>query len=385
MLAFLLWREFKLSIAEIKAVFPHGETVFCGHNVLILDGLDKEDVLSKMDNLGWTIKVIEVLENIKPSYESIWSCLLKYAKKEGKFTYWVNLVWVKMDLKKLLLNAKKALKWASVSSRFVNKDFKNLNAAQIISEKLVQKESDFTVFMAWDRGYFGKTIHIQDINAYSKRDYSKDRDMQIGMLPPKLSQMMINLWGGKTVYDPFVGLGTVLIESIHMWNKKVYGSDLNERMVETSFANLMKLKENFDFEMSVFNLNAKFIDEREKELEEADSIVTEGYLWEVMTKKNVSLDRIAKQKESLEKIYKKFFEGLYKRQFNGTVVISFPFWEMEGKYYFFEDVYPILDEYMEIEKLDVASFSSTKAWSLLYKRDSQIVWREIFVMRVKKV
>jgi tRNA G10 N-methylase Trm11 len=57
---------------------------------------------------------------------------------------------------------------------------------------------------------------VQNIDEYSKRDYSKDRDMQIGMLPPKLSQMMINLSGGKTIYDPFVGLGTVLIESLYM-------------------------------------------------------------------------------------------------------------------------------------------------------------------------
>jgi tRNA G10 N-methylase Trm11 len=35
------------------------------------------------------------------------------------------------------------------------------------------------------------------------------------MLPPKLSQIMINLSGGDVIYDPFVGLGTVLIEAVN--------------------------------------------------------------------------------------------------------------------------------------------------------------------------
>jgi len=46
--------------------------------------------------------------------------------------------------------------------------------------------------------------------------------MNIGMLPPKLAQMMINLSLGNTIYDPFVGLGTVLIESVHMGNNRVF-------------------------------------------------------------------------------------------------------------------------------------------------------------------
>lgn len=383
MLGFILWREFKLSIAEIFSVFPHAKRVHSDNNILIIEGVSLDEALLKADRLWGSIKIVKILESIKPSYESVSSCLLKYAKEEGKFTYWVNLVWVKMDLKKLLLKAKKTLKEAWVSSRFVNKNFKNLNSAQIIWEKLVKKESDFSVIMAGDRGYFARTIHIQDIDAYSKRDYSKSRDMQIWMLPPKLSQMMINLSKGTTIYDPFVGLWTVLIESLYMWNKKVFGSDLNERMVETSMSNLLELKEKFDFEMWIFHLNAKFIEEREAELKEANAIVTEGYLWEVMTKKNISLDRIEKQRDALEKIYSKFFKGLSKVKFGWKIVISFPFWEMEGKYHYFEEIYDILDKYTNIVEVDTWSFNPTKKGSLLYKRESQLVWREIFVLEIK--
>jgi len=49
---------------------------------------------------------------------------------------------------------------------------------------------------------------VQDINAYTKRDFGKKRDMDTGMLPPKLAQMMINIANnGKqeitSLYDPF--------------------------------------------------------------------------------------------------------------------------------------------------------------------------------------
>ncbi|MGB2111367.1 MAG: hypothetical protein ACPHY8_06160 [Patescibacteria group bacterium] len=59
----------------------------------------------------------------------------------------------------------------------------------------MRKNTDFNYINTGENIYFGASIWVQDIYAYSKRDYSKDRDMQVGMLPPKLSQMMINLSG----------------------------------------------------------------------------------------------------------------------------------------------------------------------------------------------
>ena len=135
------------------------------------------------------------------------------------------IFWNKKSLKNELNNIKKTLKQNEISSRFVNKDFKNLSSAQILWEKLDIKKTDFNTICTDNEVYTWTTIWIQDINAYSKRDYGKSRDMQIGMLPPKLSQIMINISGGKNIYDPFCGLGTILIESQYMWNTEIYGSD----------------------------------------------------------------------------------------------------------------------------------------------------------------
>jgi len=43
--------------------------------------------------------------------------------------------------------------------------------------------------------YFGRTCAYQDVDLYAARDIGKERDMEVGMLPPKLAQMMINLVG----------------------------------------------------------------------------------------------------------------------------------------------------------------------------------------------
>lgn len=380
MIWFALWREYKLSIAEIFAVFPEGKAVFYSKDVLILENLNENLILEKANFLWWTIKIFKIIDN-----EIIDDAL----NIEWKFKYGISTFWDKKNLKEILNSTKKILKENWVSSRFINKDFKNLSSAQIIWEKLVKNGTDYSIIFDGDKKYTWKTIWVQDIDSYSKRDYSKDRDMQTGMLPPKLCQMMINISSGKTIYDPFVWLGTVLIESILMWNKKVYWSDLNQTMVEHSRNNIFKFAQENNVileDVEFIKLNAKFINESSILLEKnIDAIVTEWYLWEIMTQKNISIDRINKQKESLISIYEKFFENLKKINYTWNIVICFPFWEISWKYIYFEEIYKTLSLLCDIQPLFPTSFENitTKAWSLLYKREKQLVWREIFKLKIK--
>lgn len=380
MIWFALWREYKLSTAEILAVFPEGKTVYFSKDVLILDLIEENEVLQKANFLWWTIKIFKIIET---------DILTDALEVEWKFKYGISTFWDKKNLKEILNSTKKILKENWVSSRFINKDFTSLSSAQIIWEKLVKSGTDYSYIFDFDKKYIWKTIWVQDIYSYSKRDYSKDRDMQTWMLPPKLCQMMINISSGKTVYDPFVWLGTVLIESILMWNKKVYWSDLNQTMVEHSRNNIFKFAQENNIileDVEFIKLNAKFINESSVLLEKnIDAIVTEWYLWEIMTQKNISIDRIDKQKESLISIYEKFFENLKKIKYEWNIVICFPFWEISWKYIYFEEIYKTLSILCDIEPLFPTSFENitTKAWSLLYKREKQLVWREIFKLKIK--
>ena len=386
--AFQLWREFKLSIAEIFAVFPKGEALYFDTEILLLSNLNSEEVLEKASNLWGTIKIIEIIEK---------EDLLEAGKNhEWKFKYGISIFWKKESLKKILIDQKKELKENGISSRFVNKDFKNLSSAQILWEKLCSRWTDYSYIITSEKEYLGKTIWIQNIEEYSSRDYSKDRDMQVWMLPPKLAQMMINLWKWEYIYDPFVWLGTVLIEGILMWYKEIYGSDLSQKMVDVSGKNIDKLLQEKNIKGVRKNIklqNAKYISEVDfLEKNNAVKIVTEWYLWEIMTQKNISIERIEKQKKSLLDLYQWFFEWLSKKEFLWDIIISFPFWEIQSvsalwgwKYYYFEEVYLLLNKYCNIQPLFPTSFDleTTKSLSLLYKREKQLVWREVFKLLMK--
>ena len=387
MIWFQLGREYKLSIAEILAVFPKWKNVYLSKDFLILENIKNKDALNNANKLWWTIKIVEIF-NSTTNNNWISNITDIALESEWKFKYWLSIFWHKKNLREILIKQKKELKWNNISSRFVNKDFKNLSSAQIIAEKLINKTTDFNYIYTNNNVYFWRSIWIQDINAYSKRDYSKDRDMQTGMLPPKLCQMMINLSGWNIIYDSFVWLWTVLIEALLIWAKEVYGSDISDKMVEVSSSNLKNFKKssNIDTVFQIEKLNSKFIEEsgilRDEKI---DSIVTEWYLWEIMTRKNICIDRIDKQKKSLLELYERFFKWLKKIKYKGNLVICFPFWEMNWKYIYFSEIYELLNIYCKIKDLLPNWFEveATKSGSLLYKREKQLVWREIFKLKLK--
>ena len=396
MYIFLLWREYKLSIAEISSVFLNSKIKYCFDTFLVLDWIDQDEIIKKANRLWWTIKIIKIIsknilndqynfeENIKNYISSIY--------ESKKINYWVNIYKKNIPLKKILLNTKKLLKETNISSRFVNKDFKNINTATIIWEKLVSKKTDLNFFINDENIYFWNTIWVQNIDEYSKRDFSKSRDMNIWMLPPKLAQIMINLWIKRDkikddnicIYDPFAWLWTVLIEALYIWIKNIYWSDLNPRMVEITNKNLDSFKKDFNFQKDIFLQNAKYISEVEI-LSNIDLIVSEWYLWEVMTKNNISIERIQKQKDKLLDLYEWFFSWLSRKWFKWNIVISFPFWENKWKYFYFEEIYDKINKYSYIQKLlpDYIDIKETKSGSLLYKRPNQLVGREIFSLKIK--
>ena len=383
---FVLGREFKLSIAEILTVFNKTKTVYFDRNILILDNLEENELLTKINNLWWVIKVTKIINQDNDIKNII---IENWVNHDWKFKYWLNLYWNNKWLKIKLLNIKKDLKANKVSSRFVNKDFKNLSSAQILGEKLIERKSDYNSIILDNIVYNWITIWTQNIDSYSKRDYSKDRDMNVGMLPPKLSQMMINISEWKVIYDPFVWLWTILIESLLMWNKEIYWSDLSQRMVDTSYTNIDKVIKEYklkDIKLNIFNQNSKYISEIDLfDNTNIDSIVSEWYLWEVMTQKNISQDRINIQKWNLLDLYNWFFTWLKELNYKWNIVISFPFWKIKWKYIFFDEIYELLEDLCEIQELLPEWFKhlKTKKWSLLYKRDKQLVWREIFKLKMK--
>lgn len=389
---FELWREYKLSLAEIDSVFFNDEIIYSDKKTCIIK-TNSNDIEKKLKNMWWIIKVFLITKNNTNNLENDIKEILNLENHSWKYNYAFNKFWKsKIQLKKILTISKNIIKKAQKNPRFINKNFENVSSAQIINEKLISKKTDFNIVFLNDTNYYiWHTIWVQDINSYSNRDYWKETDMNIWMLPPKLCQIMINIWKSQIkkdvknikIYDPFVWLWTILIEAYLMWIKKIYWSDISKISLQSSKENLEKLLKK-ELNKNIFFQNAKYINEVEI-LKDIDLIVTEWYLWEIMTKKNISIERIEKQKTKLIDLYNDFFKWLFKK-YNSYIIISFPFWELNKKYYFFEEIYDIIEKYFEILPMFRRNNDKyvTKKWSLLYKRPNQLVWREIFYLKVKK-
>ncbi|MCK9272768.1 hypothetical protein M0P65_04455 [Candidatus Gracilibacteria bacterium] len=402
MIAFILGREFRLSIAEINNFFSNSKLIFADREIAFFEGISVDEITSNFYKLGGNIKVIEILEELQEEknfpVESEKIISEKIDFETGKFCYAFAQYGMNSNIFSSGIKVKKELKKANFkNARFVNKDSNNVNAAVFKKEKLRSLTGiELNFIKAEDRLFLGKTIAYQDVDSYSARDFGKSRDMGIGMLPPKLAQMMINIALTPTlsqrereknisIYDPFCGLGTILIEALNSGYSNVYGSDLNEKMVEATSKNIsFYLKQ---------TTKAEVFKQDSSQIEKVDflkgtrniSIISEGYLGSIMTKGHVTEEKIDLERDTLYKIYKGFFSGLKKIHFKGDIVICFPFWELKGKYIYFEEVYRLLrDLGFETKKLlpDNLEFKETRSGSLLYHRPGQQVGREIFKLKL---
>ena len=250
----VLGRQPEISIAELEALFS---------DMQILDGSCRLFSFPKNDGifgdplpepspvhvirfetsnivtiarLGGTLKLaVELVE--KP---------LEYLQglPEGKITLGVSDYSKKASRKSVqqeALKLKRVLVKQGRSVRVVENKEAALSTATSLHNGLSGKNERKVELIKVDDDWY-RVIGVQDIDAYAKRDQARPaRDAKVGMLPPKLAQILINLCGplkpGTTVLDPFCGTGVVLQEALLM-GYRAYGTDVSERMVEYSQKNL---------------------------------------------------------------------------------------------------------------------------------------------------
>lgn len=237
----------------------------------------------KIEELNKNILKEKILEIIEPLTDSF----------SGKVKFSVSTFNIikdnNIDIKEILNFLKKFIKNNGQNSRFVNFPLhRSAKASAIYKAKVIDKGFDLVIIKGKSDYYLGLTAGIQNLDQYSKRDYNKKvKDTKIGMLPPKLAQIMINLAGKdtQTIYDPFCGTGTILMEALLM-KKNALGSDLNQKMVEAAQKNCTWLKNEFNAtnQFKVWFLNAKDINASNFE-QKIDSIITEGFLGQVFSQK----------------------------------------------------------------------------------------------------
>lgn len=340
-----------------------------------------------IDRMGGAVRITEVVSAAPAEMpinftELVAKAIASEVKVGGKIRFGLSMH-PKSDkvLKNILINTKKLLKGKIGNIRFVNKDFQNLSSVQAWHENLLGDSAiELQLFKSETKWYVAKTIAIQDFENYSFRDMKRPaKDLQNGMFPPKLAQILINLAAPKisqdfTIFDPFCGSGTVLQEAILM-GFSATGSDFDPKMISDSTENLKWLIEKFQLECQ----QPKVFLKDATELTKADlpkqpfALVTETWLGQMISK-TPTPEQIERIQSIAEKIYADFFDNLKRILPAGTIMVfTAPYHKIGNDRYFLEKLPKILEKNCKILPL-----SEHARPSLFYERKDQYVGREIW-------
>jgi tRNA G10 N-methylase Trm11 len=251
----ILGRQPALGLAELESLYGEAHVRRLDSHALL--DLTAEDI--NFELLGGTIKTARILA-VLPMTD--WRKLSDYlAEKvppyvkdmdEGKFTLGLSVYGPSPSVKQIeacLLEIKKEVRRTGRPVRIVPNKTPVLNSAQVLHNKLTHKGAwELLLVRDGRRTLLCQTLFVQDIEAYGARDQARPaRDARVGMLPPKLAQIMVNLAAGSIrrdakdlsrvrLLDPFCGTGVILQEALLM-GYSVMGTDIDERMTEYSRKN----------------------------------------------------------------------------------------------------------------------------------------------------
>jgi tRNA (guanine10-N2)-dimethyltransferase len=247
----ILGRQPELGLAELESLYG-SEHIQPITGAALLD-LDAGDI--DFGRLGGTIKLAKILTVIPavtwPELEKNFlknlPQHLEYAP-EGKLTIGLSVYGVEVPVEhinRMLLVAKKNLR-GDRPIRVVPNKSPALNSAQVLHNKLTHSgASELVLIRSGNHTILARSLFVQDIEAYGARDQARPkRDSRIGMLPPKLAQIIINLANPParaTLLDPFCGTGVILQEALLM-GFNVVGTDIDKRMVDYAITNVEWLK-----------------------------------------------------------------------------------------------------------------------------------------------
>ncbi len=212
--------------------------------------LPKNEEQLFLDQLGGCIRLAEVIGEFQEKSkiaEEIFN-RIKALQPEGKPKLGVSCYGTG---KGFLPNLLSVLKQKFGELRVENVQGENMTSGQAFDRKLLKRGFEFIVWQNGDSFLLGQTKAMQNLRNYTLRDRKKTfRDAEMGMLPPKLAQQLINFAApnkNEAVLDPFCGSGTICSEAaISGW--KTVGSDMISERVTGAKENFIFLAEKFRYD-----------------------------------------------------------------------------------------------------------------------------------------
>ena len=383
----VLGRQPSIGLAELESLFGSNSVRRAGDFGAVLS-IASDDI--DINHLGGSIKVCRI---IAQTTENRWPDIEKYIElnlnsyfnlsENQKNRLGISVYGLEVSSKEVLglaLRIKKSLKSKDISIRVVPNSEPRLNSAAVFHNKLTNDSGTELVIVRENNAtLIAKTVGVQDINSYTTRDrYRPKRDSRVGMLPPKLAQIMINLAHPKPrdiLLDPFCGTGVILQEAA-LTGLIPYGTDIDQRMVDFSKANLEWLKEKFGAPKSWLLEKA---DATKHKWQKFDSVASETYLGPPLFREPDQryVDEIS---HSCNQLVRDFLANIGSQLKTGSqICLALPAWR--GKNGQFHHL-PIVD-HLESMGYNLMSFTHVQQSELIYYRPGQFVGRELLVLRRK--
>ncbi|OGL25803.1 hypothetical protein A3E49_01005 [Candidatus Saccharibacteria bacterium RIFCSPHIGHO2_12_FULL_49_19] len=400
----ILGRQPEFGVSELESLYGAERIKPIGGSAALLD-IEAGEINFK--NLGGTIKVAKILAELSTSS---WIGIEKYLIKQvpvhlkhvasGKFTLGLSAYDFNVSpnqINKTALSVKKAARRLPAgrqgSMRVVPNKAAALSSAQVLHNRLTTKGAwELVLVKHRNQTILAQTMFVQDIEAYGARDQARPaRDAKVGMLPPKLAQIMINLAVGQPdpmkangwdkaegvrkfiVLDPFCGTGVILQEALLM-GYSVYGTDIDERLVSYTKKNLQWLVGKYpNIEGRVM---VEAVDATSYLWPRFSTVITEAYLGRPLNKLPApsELNKIVQDSNT---IIKKFLKNLRPQlKPDRKAVVAVPAWQISSRRFKF---LPLVDELTDMG-YSIVKFKHVDPGGLVYCREDQIVARQLLVI-----
>jgi len=384
----LLGRQPELSIAELERVF--GDVAWFSSQTALI----KSDDAVNIQSLGGSQKIGRVtLELDTTDWRRVSDALVKHYSKAwanapGKITLGISaydFTESARDVQRVGLILKSKLKNNNASLRLIPNQDVALSTATSHHNKLGLSDNkiELLIFKGKKQTIIAESIGAQNITALAARDQGRPRrDAFVGMLPPKLAQIMINLAVGPEtqpdlrILDPFCGTG-VLLQEAALMGYSVYGSDLAEKMVSYSQDNLKWLQDSYNMNIDFTLHEGDAMDTKWKA--PISAVVTETYLGQPFSAPP-SNSKLTEVRGNCNYIIGTFMKNLATQIPVGTpVVLAVPAWK---------DIYGSFTRLPLAQKVEDYGFErielkTVDSRELLYFRPDQVVARELLIL-IKK-
>ena len=392
----ILGRQPALGMAELERVYGGANVRWFSDQAALVDS----DSLT-VDQLGGSLKTGRVVMELSGDWRQANTKIIQHYSKawtsfDGKITLGISAYSFNLsarEVQKTGIILKQSLKKAGVSLRLIPNTDPQLNTATSHHNKLGLAPNKVELLIV--RGRDGRIVvaestGAQNITQLARRDQGRPkRDAFVGMLPPKLAQIIINLArvqpGAKPfvsdtgqdnvprLLDPFCGTGVILQEAALM-GYAVYGTDLSEKMIRYSEDNLAWLQNTYHLQVR-------------RRLHEGDAMTTtwqhpiasvacEAYLGQPFSAPP-SPEKLDQVKRNCNHIVTEFLKNIGDQIRPGTpLCIAVPAWrDAKGNVTHL----PLIKN---LEQLGFVQhqFTQVRPGQLLYYREDQVVARELLVL-----